>query len=63
MPTQQRLSLSFAPEVERELLRQAFERLPAAARKRGFDEVLQNGAMVIGLRRMAERMNRGKQRG
>lgn len=54
MPTQQRLPLSFTPEVELQLMREAFERLPAAARAKGFEVALQNGAMAIGLRRMAE---------
>lgn len=55
MPTQQRLPLRWPQEVERELMRQAFDRLPAKAQGRGFEAAMQNGAMVIGLRRMAER--------
>lgn len=56
MPTQHRLPLSWPPEVERELLRQAFERLPVRAQGLGFEAAMNNGAMVIGLRRMAERL-------
>ena len=47
--------MRFPADVERELMREHFDHLPAAAQAAGFDAAMKNRAMVIALRRMVER--------